>query len=203
MKILVDNGHGSNATGNCSPDKQLYEYAYCREIAKMLVKKLCDNGYDAERITPEERNVSIGERCRRANAICKKIGAKNCVLISIHNNAITGKWGEACGFSVFVSKNASSNSKKLAELFYRHAKDLNLMGNRSIPPADKEGRHFWTWSWRKDDIGILCGTLCPAVLTENLYMDNRRDVDFLISDKGKQSIVDLHYDAITKYIKGT
>jgi len=33
MKILIDNGHGSNTPGKCSPDGRLREYSYTREIA--------------------------------------------------------------------------------------------------------------------------------------------------------------------------
>ena len=33
MKILIDNGHGSNTPGKCSPDGRLMEYSYTREIA--------------------------------------------------------------------------------------------------------------------------------------------------------------------------
>lgn len=32
-EILIDNGHGSNTSGKCSPDGRLKEYAYTREIA--------------------------------------------------------------------------------------------------------------------------------------------------------------------------
>ena len=32
MKILIDNGHGSNTKGKRSPDGRLMEYAYTREI---------------------------------------------------------------------------------------------------------------------------------------------------------------------------
>lgn len=40
MKILIDNGHGNNTLGKCSPDNRLREYAWAREIAVRLVDKL-------------------------------------------------------------------------------------------------------------------------------------------------------------------
>ena len=40
-----------------------------------------------------------------------------------------------------------------------------------------------------------------AVLTENMFMDNQEDVQFLNSEKGKEMIVKLHYNAILKYIE--
>ena len=40
-----------------------------------------------------------------------------------------------------------------------------------------------------------------TVLTENLFQDNKDDVDFLLSDKGKEAIVKLHVDGIVSYLK--
>lgn len=33
MKVLIDNGHGADTPGKCSPDGRLREYAYTRDIA--------------------------------------------------------------------------------------------------------------------------------------------------------------------------
>ena len=43
-------------------------------------------------------------------------------------------------------------------------------------------------------------TNCPAVLTENLFQDNRQDVDFLLSDAGRAAIVQLHFVGILNYL---
>ena len=51
------------------------------------------------------------------------------------------------------------------------------------------------------DFFVLKHTACAAVLTENLFMDNKRDVSFLLSEKGKQSIVALHRDGILNFIE--
>ena len=42
--------------------------------------------------------------------------------------------------------------------------------------------------------------LVPAVLTENLFMDNHTDCNFLLSKEDQQSLVDLHVDGITAYL---
>ena len=44
-------------------------------------------------------------------------------------------------------------------------------------------------------------TSCPAVLTENLFMDNLADCDFLLSEEGQQALVDLHVDGIISYLE--
>lgn len=193
MKILIDNGHGSDTPGKCSPDGKHREYKWAREIAARLERELKALGYDAERIVTEETDVPIFERVRRVNAKCAKFGKQNCVLVSLHNNAAPptdGKWHDATGWSVFVSPNASANSKRLAALLYTEAEKHHLKGNRSVP---KE--RYWVGNF-----GILRQTNCPAVLTENMFQDNREDVMLLWSEQGKRSIVQLHVAAITEYI---
>ncbi len=198
MKILIDNGHGSNTPGKCSPDKRLLEYAWSRYCSKRVLAVLQAKGYDAELVTPETWDVPLKTRVSRVNEICKAVGAKNCVLVSIHNNAAggDGKWHDSSGFSVFVSKNASESSKRLARLFTAGAIRRDLLGNRSVPV-----QKFWTWSWTRKDLYLLKSTACPAVLTENLFQDNQDDVDFLLSEEGMSELVDLHVEAITNYIK--
>lgn len=197
MKILIDNGHGSNTAGKCSPDKRLREYAWSRDCAKRLVQVLKQKGYDAELVTPEAWDVKLQTRVSRVNNICKAVGARNCLLVSIHNNAggSDGNWHDACGWSVFVSKNASENSKKLARMLTVEAMKRELMGNRSVPL-----QKYWTWSWTKNDIYILMETACPAVLTENMFQDHKGDVDYLLSEAGMTELVDLHAYGIIQYI---
>ena len=192
MKVLIDNGHGSNTAGKCSPDRSLREYTWAREIASRLVAELKKRGLDAERIVTEETDISLKERCRRVNTICAKLGSKNVMLISIHINAAKndGKWHDASGRSGWVAPNASQNSKILAQLLYDEASKRNLKGNRSVPSC-----RYWAGNF-----AIVRDTNCPAVLTENLFQDNKAEVDFLKSEKGKQEIVNLHADAIQKYI---
>ena len=194
MKVLIDNGHGSNTTGKRSPDGRLREYAYAREIAGLLVEKLKKGGVDAELVTPETYDVSLATRVSRINRIYRQMGNRNCIAISIHNDAkgSDNKWHEARGFSVRVAPNASKNSKRLAKIIYEQAVKAGLKGNRATPP---EG--YWV-----QNLAICRDTSCPAVLTENLFQDNKEDVEFLLSDKGKETIVNLHYNAIMEYIKG-
>lgn len=190
--ILVDNGHGCDTLGKCSPDKSLYEYLWTREIVARVVDTLTMRGIDARIITPEKWDVSLGERVRRVNALCSRYGSKNVCLCSVHVNAAgaDGKWHNARGFQVYVAKSCSSKSKRLAQLMYAEAQQRGLKGNRWVP-----AERYWQANYY-----ILKNTNCPAVLTENLFQDNKDDVDYLLSEEGKQAIVDLHVEAITKYL---
>ena len=193
VKVLIDNGHGENTPGKCSPDKRLREYAYAREIARRVEKCLRCKGYDAERIVEEETDIALSERCKRVNDICKQVGTKNVLLVSIHNNAAgaDGKWHEARGFSSFVGLNASSKSKMLAQYLWNEAIQQGLKGNRSVPAAP----------YIAQNLAICRNTLCPAVLTENLFQDNKEDVDFLLSEEGKEKVTATHVNAIVEFIK--
>ncbi|MDE6272910.1 MAG: N-acetylmuramoyl-L-alanine amidase [Muribaculaceae bacterium] len=200
MKILIDNGHGSDTKGKHSPDNppSLREPVWARSCAARLKEALEAEGLKVIMITPEETDTPLTKRVARINEACAKYGVTNCVLVSIHNNAAgsDGKWHAARGFSVFVSKNASSKSKDLAAMFTDLAKERDLTGNRSIPTCK-----YWTWPLtKKADIYILSKSRCPAVLTENLFQDNFADIDFLNSEEGMQKLVELHVDALKKYV---
>ena len=134
MIVLIDNGHGVNTPGKCSPDKRLREYAYAREIATRVVNELRGMGYNAERVVEEEQDVALSVRCKRVNDICKKVGTKNVLLVSIHNNAAggDGKWHEARGFSAHVGMNASAKAVTpsdiiIANIRAKHKNFLNFI----------------------------------------------------------------------------
>lgn len=191
MKILIDNGHGADTEGKRSPDGRLREYAYAREIALRLEKALKARGYDAERIVTEENDIPLSERVKRANRIYSETGHK-AILVSIHCNAAGSddKWHDARGWGAYISQNASKNSKALACCLIDAAEAKGLKVRRYSP--DKP---YWTQS-----LAICRDTSCPAVLTENLFQDNKDDVDYLLSEKGKEAITTLHVNGIIKYI---
>ena len=196
MKILIDPGHGVDTQGKRSPKGEfgvLREYAFNRAIAKPLVDRLKKLGYDAELVVSEDEDISLGERCRRTNRWCDKLGAKNCIFISIHSNASSNceTWQKPNGWSAFVYTKASSASKRLAQCLYDEAEKRNLKGNRCVPPE-----RYWTANFY-----VLKHTNCPAVLTENLFYDNHSDYLYLCSEKGREEIIDLHIKGIVRFIK--
>lgn len=191
MKVLIDNGHGENTPGKRSPDGRLREWSYTREIADRVVVGLRKMGIDAERIVKEDTDVPLSERCRRANAVYKATGRK-AVLISIHCNAAGSgsAWMNARGWSVFVSNNASANSKKLAICLAEAAEGIPVSVRK---PMLRQS--YWT-----QNLAICRDTNCPAILTENFFQDNKEDVEFLLSPEGKQAVVEIHIEGILKYL---
>ena len=193
MIVLVDRGHGIETLGKRSPDGVLREWKYCNEIATEVVKRLKTLGYNAQMLVTEENDISLGTRCKRANEVCKHFGASNVLLVSIHLNAKGNgsAWMDARGWHACVSMNASARSVQLASYLFDAASAQGLK-MRSPKPGQK---------WWAQNLAICRDTNCPAVLTENLFQDNKSDCDFLLSDKGREAIINLHVTGIVNYIK--
>lgn len=192
MKVLIDNGHGEETPGKCSPDGRLREFAYAREIAEMVVRELREQGIDALRIVEETRDIPLAERCRRANEIYRQTG-KKAILVSVHCNAAGSgaQWMKAQGWSVFVSNNASAASKQLAVCLAEAAAGEHVRVRRPAP-----GQSYW-----QQNLAMCRDTECPAVLTENFFQDNREDVDFLLSEAGKSTVAGIHVAGILSYLR--
>ena len=194
MKILIDNGHGAETRGKRSPDGRLLEYLENRIIAQGIVDALTARGLDASLLVPEETDISLPERCRRVNEWCRQLGKDNVLLISIHCNAAGrgDRWLSARGWCAYTTP-GPTGADALATALYNAAKahlpGMRLRTDYTDGDPDQEAAFY-----------LLRHTSCPAVLTENLFMDNHEDCDFLLSKEGQQSLVDLHIDGIISYL---
>jgi N-acetylmuramoyl-L-alanine amidase len=194
MKILIDTGHGENTPGKRSPDGKFREYLYVREIADQVVAQLRQRGYDAERIVMEFSDVALAERAKRVNEVCGRLGTKNVILVSIHINAAgNGEWMNAKGWSCYTSI-GQTKADKLADCFYKVAEEQ--FAGRKIRKDLTDGDPDWEAGFY-----MLKKTKCPAVLTENFFMDNKDDVAYLVSPDGRNAVVATHVEAIIKYIQ--
>ena len=191
MIILLDNGHGRETPGKRSPDGRLMEWEYTRQLAAAIEARLLATGYNVRRIVEEAADVPLRERCRRVNEVCRT--HPHVLLISLHCNAAGNgsQWCEARGWGAYVSLNASENSKRLARRLCEAAELFGQKVRRYAP-----GQPWWP-----QDLAMCRDTKCPAVLTENLFQDNRADVDYLLSVEGKQALADLHVQGIADYIR--
>ena len=190
--LILDNGHGSNTPGKCSPDRTLREYAWTRIMTDLIARKARAKGIRAEIIVPETTDVPLATRSARANAIARKHGLKKCLFLSVHINAAgaDGRWHDATGFTAWVAQNASRNSKTFARLVTAEMKARGLGGNRAPNPLGYHTANF----------AVIRRADCPAVLTENLFQDNRTEVRYLLSPQGQDTIAEAHVAAIEKYI---
>ncbi len=195
MKILIDNGHGLMTAGKRSPDGLFREAFYNREIARKVVADLKDRNLDAELLVPEDDDVSLSERVRRVNAHCLLHGKHNVILVSIHVNAAGNgtKWLNATGWSVYTCK-GQTDSDRLAECLCESA--IKNFPGRRIRTDFSDGDSDW-----EEQFYILRKSMCVAVLTENFFMDNLQDRDYLLSRAGKQAVVDTHVEGIVEWLE--
>ena len=194
MKILLDNGHGFDTPGKRSPDGHFREYAYNRYLAFLIHERLNAIGLDVQILVPEREDISLKERCRRVNKICQQLGKNQVILISIHVNAAGNgqNWLDARGWSCFTTR-GRTKADELATCLYEAAK--NHLPGMKIRTDFTDGDPDI-----EKDFYIIRHSSCPAVLTENLFMDNRQDVAFLESEEGAKAIVNLHVDGILQYL---
>lgn len=185
--IIIDAGHGNNSPGKRSPiwkdGKQLFEWEFNRDIATRISHKLAAAGIRSRLLVTEKEDIQLSERCRRVNNICRMHGKDNCILISIHANA-----GGGTGFEVFTSPGNTKADEyatiMLDSLKYSFPKE-KIRTDYSDGDADKEARFY-----------MLQKSQCPAILTENLFMDNETDCRKLMDDDFREQIADAHVRAI-------
>lgn len=199
MVIILGTAHLKSTPGKCSPDKSFYEYKYSREVCSAIKDILKNMGYEVFiDIESDDLNITskkeLSKRCDIVNRLCDKY--KNCIYISIHVNASgsDGKWHDGTGWEIYTTK-GKTKSDELATCIYNCAKfnfenSQKLRTDFSDGDPDKEAEFY-----------VLKHTKCPAVLTENFFQDNKKDVQYLTSDIGFHQIVRLHVEGILNYIK--
>lgn len=196
--IILGTAHLKSTPGKCSPDGKFREYQYSREIVAAIKANLVNLGYNVfVDIEDDDLNVTqsreLSLRCKVVNDLCKVY--KDCIYVSIHVNAASsdGKWHTATGWEAYTTP-GKTKADKLATCLYNAAKknfkNVKIRTDISDGDPDKEANLY-----------VLKHTNCPAVLTENLFQDNKSDVEYLQSDKGFHEIVRIHVEGILEYIK--
>ena len=186
MHIILDNGHGLNTPGKRSPDGTLIEAIYTRQLVKDLALELEKHGHTVHILVPEPEDIPLNVRVKRINAICRAEGIENTILISIHLNAAGdgSKWMNATGWSCYTCK-GQTESDRLADCLYKAAEQI--LKNKVIrSDYARDGDPDW-----EEDFYILRHSLCPAVLVECFFMDNKNDQKYLLSNSGRESIIDI------------
>ncbi len=188
----LDNGHGKLTSGKRSPElddkgTRLFEYAFNRDIVARIIKRLDELGVQYYNVVPEvEVGNFLKERVARANK--KKSDLKK-IYLSIHSNA-----GPSSSVNSWAADNirgietwhhhAGGKGKKAAAIFQKHLIEKTGFKNRHIK------------SQSKHEFYVLRATNMPAILTENGFYNNKKEVKELMKDSVRQKIADAHVDAI-------
>ena len=189
MKVfLLDNGHGKETPGKRSPvwpdGSQLFEWSFNRDMVSRIKEKAIRSGLLVVDLVPETEDVSLGERVRRANK-WHDVTNGRAVLISVHVNA-----GGGTGFEVYTS-HGTTMADRIATVIFNGIKaafpGIKMRADESDGDPDKEAGFY-----------ILKNTRCPAVLVENLFMDNYADCRFLFQEDFKNRLADAYVEAMQK-----
>lgn len=190
--VLLDNGHGKETAGKRSPvwpdGSQLFEWEFNRDIVRRISEKLEADGIPYRILVPEETDISLTERARRANEIAKENNGKAYVL-SIHANA-----GGGTGWEVYTSP-GQTPSDAIATVFFEEA------GREFVPDGWRMRSDYSDGDPDKEaNFAILTKTTCPAILTENFFMDTEKDCRFIMSEDGRERIANMHVAAIKRVL---
>ena len=190
--VLLDNGHGKETAGKRSPvwsdGSQLFEWEFNRDIVRRISEKLEADGIPYRILVPEETDISLTERARRANEIAKENNGKAYVL-SIHANA-----GGGTGWEVYTSP-GQTKADPMATVFYKEAEKefapdgWRMRADYADGDPDKEAAFY-----------ILMHTKAPAILTESFFMDTEKDCRFLMSETKRERIANMHVAAIKQIV---
>lgn len=217
LTVILGTAHGKNVAGKRSPDGIFEEWQYSREIVELLRAELTrENLVDvfvdipaAE--VPLPQKAELTRRVNYVNQLCSIRGSQNCIYVSIHVDAAPsgGEWKNAGGWTAYTSP-GDTLSDILATYLYESA-EKHLSGYAAkMEEGKKKGLYGSNQKpFRKDttdgdpdkeaNFYVLVRTKCAAVLTENLFQNNKADVAFLLSEEGKKAIVALHKEAIMRF----
>ena len=182
--ILFDNGHGQETPGKRSPlwkdGRQLFEWEFNRDMVRRIILKCDHAGIRAVKLVPETFDVSLEERCKRANLWYDRCNG-NCVVVSIHANA-----GGGTGFEVYTSPGqtkADPIATKLIEQLQQDFPEIKIRKDMADGDPDKEAGFY-----------ILKHTKAPAILAENLFMDNEADCQLLMAEDFRDKLADSYVE---------
>lgn len=195
MLFILDNGHGTRdyTKGKQSPDwgdtPKIYEGEYARKVVDAIVEKAPEYNLLVQKLVPEKQDISLAERARRANALAQQFGKSNCLVVSVHLNASQTNKEAFIGWEIHTYI-GQSKSDEYATIFWNKANE--------ILPKVMPKRGDWSdgdpdWD---SNFAILRDTVCPAVLTENMFMTSHNGCKFLNSEEGFNAVVKIHLEAM-------
>ncbi|CAN5571127.1 hypothetical protein BH10BAC4_BH10BAC4_23380 [soil metagenome] len=193
-KWLLDAGHGGlteSGVYTTTPSKMhvfddgltFYEGVNNRAIVDKLIPMLIRFNIDYETVYDRIADTPLSKRVSTANRIIAE-SDKRCIYISIHSDAMPeGKQGKGSGFSLYTTPGETESDiigQIFSDMYRKHLKQFKFRQDISDGDSDMEENFY-----------VLRKTNCPAILIENLFFDNRKEAEFLMSDAGRQEISDV------------
>ena len=192
ITVVIDAGHGGDDPGVQSPDNTYKESVIALELAKM-VQELAPSYNIKVVMTREDDNypenaLSKNDGLRKRVEITGK--ANPDVFVSLHMNRSTSGRDfqvEHSGIEAYVAgKRADEEGRVLASSILHELSPVYKTSN--------------TWRSRETNgIWVLDHNICPTVLLECGYLDNRNDLAFIIVKANQEKIARSILQGIVNY----
>ena len=182
ITVVLDAGHGGDDAGAQSTDGTIKE----KDINLAIVKKIKElNTNDKINIILTRDNDIYQSPFDKVDFTKKQDPA---LFISFHiDSGPIDSANTKTGMSIFIPKDENSNaarSKTLASIIIN-----TFSANYGLPVAQNPNQ-------RQKGIWVLKGNTCPAVLIEAGFMNNKKDLDYLLTEKAKETIAKNIFFAI-------
>jgi len=188
--VLLDPGHGGMINGKyvTAPDKMadhgfftFYEGLWNRVVVWMTAQVMFLNNQSYHIIVPEDKDITVYERVRRAEAIAKEFRGTvyKPYYHSVHGNA-HGQ-SQANGVEIYTSP-GYTKSDPIATLYYQQLIKLGwkMRNDFSDGDPDKEERFY-----------VLVNTSMPAILSETGFYTNPEEVRRMMNMDNIKMIAEL------------
>jgi N-acetylmuramoyl-L-alanine amidase len=183
--IALDDGHGYNTAGKRTPpiieldNRVILENEFNCAVVGYLDEELRRLGFKTLLTAPNLADIPLKTRVDMANE------AKADLFISVHYNAFDGSFcgADPSGVEVHCYK-GSIEGRKLAKCIL----DQLIQGTPQINRGIKESEFY-----------VLKYTKMPAILSENGFMDNKREALLMINDGFRREVAQEHARGICDY----
>jgi N-acetylmuramoyl-L-alanine amidase len=176
-KICLDYGHGASTAGKRSPDGNLLEYEFNRDVGRRIKTILENHNVEVIETVEDDTDLALSSRCGIANF-------HDCdYFVSIHANAYNTSWNDVSGWEIYII-GKGGKAEKLAEKIHKYSKDLGLK-DRGIKIGNFQ---------------VLRDTNMPAVLIEHGFYTNKEECEKLKSDSFRQKCAECDAKGILEQL---
>ncbi|MEC3884570.1 N-acetylmuramoyl-L-alanine amidase [Halobacillus sp. HZG1] len=192
--VALDDGHGMQTSGKRTPyisqlGRAIRENEFNRKVVGFLSDLLLSNGFRVLLVAPTDVDTPLSYRTNYAN----DYGAD--IYVSVHFNAMSFEfdYSTASGISLHVY---------LDNMRYESGKLARAVG-KYLQRGTKQN---WR-GYKENNFHVLRETNMPAILTENGFMDDRKEALLMLKEEFQKEVAIEHAQGICEYFgnvyKGT
>lgn len=183
-KVAISDGHELTTAGKRTPPiveiggRVIHENEFNKAVALKLERELKRCGIETINVSATD-NDTLDDRVNRANA------ADADIFVAIHYNAYDGKFDDYDpeGLSIHIY-GTGGEAEKLAKSVHKYL----IQGTNQIDRGIKVNNFY-----------VLRKTNMPAILTENGFMDNKKEALLMIDEEFQEEVATEHAKGICDY----